>query len=549
MPYVQIMLQDGFITRSPSIIRDQGYPAYVALQQMNRGLVRTILYEDESGIYLTDKKDFILTTDTDGDLIFSSRPGSEPIIPQGRRYPWRDEWANMGNSQWNRDGLIHPYDNAIDVWDLVASRGYNMTMATGGNYISYTHPCRFRCEDYGYFISGSNRATFRLKKYGSEYGLEYDDVGRTIGSGGRRDVKCWNAGGACRWMIHGSVSTTYPIMKFKPEHRGGPSYHLVSGGRKLSASGSWYIASQIMIVNNGVEFYTNPPVSITPTVEGMSAADMYRVGSFMKYTGRFNPLNVRENMPDGISCTSTYWDGHQLQCHGEQIPYTSDLGSAQCQTLDDFSSDIHCQVWARANAGPTIERRLRQLCADQEPDGPYSNICNCYLPDDIYYNIILERSGDRVASGVKASSLLQCASGLCSGSGTLGEDIFYSGSRRCDVCIQVMTTNINADRIEGGVSLRQQCTHVDATYTWDQLITDLISYGAYHQNKGIHRHVVINDRRDAIMLVTPNPIKTTLLASIPRSNEFYIILTRDRWAQSPTAFSNEVLSFLLEGRE
>src|SRR5699024_7607089 len=152
--------------------------------------------------------------------------------------------------------------------------------------------------------------------------------------------------------------------------------------------------------------------------------------------------------------------------------YTGDVGRVQCTTLDSLSHDTHCQLWAKDNSSPAMDAVLTDLCQDQEPGGPYHNICACYLPESIYYDRILEESGERVAQGVKRSSLLPCASGICTGTGDISSDIYYRGSRKCDVCIQVMSTNINADKVSGNVTLRQQCTHVDASYTWDRLIDD-----------------------------------------------------------------------------
>ncbi len=551
MSYVQIKLTDGFITRSPTLApsaRIGGYPGYMATTHDDRSTVRTILYEDDTGIYLTKKKQFHLVEGINGNLVFSSNTSIDPIIPEGRRYPWYEEWANMDNSRSDRVGLIHPYDHADDAWNLVASNNYDLTFAISGKgHIGYIRPCNiFICQDYGYFHASSSPAVFRLKKYGSDYGLTYDDIGRSIGAGGRRDVRCWNTANACRWMIHGGTSGSYPVIRFKPRHQSNGTYHLLSGDKPLSSSGSWYIASLAITVNDGTEFYTNPAITVTPTIRGMTSSDMYRVRSFLNYDGAFNRMSVRENLPDGTSCSGNYWNGIELACYNERVPYDYDTGLVHCTTLDDMTNDQHCQIWAITNAGPSIDDIMRSMCKEEQPGGSHANICNCYLPDDIYYETILEESGNRVANGVRASSLLQCASGLCSGSGTIGEDIFYSGSRRCDVCIQVMTANINADKIEGGVSLRQQCTHVDTTYSWDQLLDDLISYGAYHQEEGLHRHVIINPARTAIMLV--GATNSTLLMNMPSQDGRTIIYKTD-WNKSPTAMSNEILAFFLERQE
>lgn len=551
MSYIQIKIDDGFITRSPTIserARINGHPGYIALSSEERDSVRSILYEDESGIYLTERREFVLTIGNDGDLIFSANQEIEPVIPKGKRYSWHKEWANQFNSNHNRKGLIHRYESSDEAWRLLASRGYEIVIKVGNEYISYTHPCNiFRCTGYGYFKRGDS-SKFKVKRHGNEYGLTYNDIEKTIDSGGIRDIRCWNTGSACRWMIHGRTTGSYPIMKFRPMHQGDGAYHLFMGDKALSDMGNWYIIDLIVTVSKGIEFYTRSPVKVVPYVIGMTQSDKYRVGSYLDYDGQLDYSNVRENLPDGITCGDNYWDGYNLSCHGERIPYQKRMGEIQCTDLDSLQNDIHCTRWAIDNAGQDMDKMLLNLCRD----GGNPDICNCYLPEDTYYDIILNESGQRVANGVKASSLLQCASGLCSGSGTIGEDIFYAGSRKCDICIQVMTANINADKIEGGVSLRQQCTHVDASYTWDRFIQELISYGAYYQEEGINRHVIINRNKNAIMLVTSTEQarsaidRTTLLKSMP--DEGYIIVGQLEWNKSPSSLSSEILSFMLEAR-
>jgi hypothetical protein len=69
-----------------------GFPSY-GTEYTGRNYVRTILYEDPTGVYLSRDKRFKLTN-IRGHLIFSSDPEAIAYIPEGIRYQWSDLWAN-----------------------------------------------------------------------------------------------------------------------------------------------------------------------------------------------------------------------------------------------------------------------------------------------------------------------------------------------------------------------------------------------------------------------------------------------------------------------
>lgn len=94
MSYLQIHMANGVLARTLELStqRISGFPSYET-EYTGRNSVRTILYEDSTGVYLSSDKKFKLTN-VRGNLIFSADPSVESYIPEGIRYLWSNIWAN-----------------------------------------------------------------------------------------------------------------------------------------------------------------------------------------------------------------------------------------------------------------------------------------------------------------------------------------------------------------------------------------------------------------------------------------------------------------------
>lgn len=605
MSYYQIETQGGYITRSLMLsinARSNGYPGYSADITDERRSIRTILYVEDDRIYLTDDKIFVLTQKMSNDQgyewIFSADPLVDPLTLSEIMgiwgmivYPWRSEWANMKTDEATRNDLLWPVRTWEEALALVDERSYTVMFnrISDGRWISAIDSFggdTFVTAGFAWKLSG---APFNLIRRNNVWGLRYledgiPDAEAFITLRPPREgtyVRGWREGASDRWLLTENRGRALFWNISSPEDG---LYQFIYNGKRLNQGGCWRITRLAncrlgtLITSGGVEFnnansYPLIDMRISVIEPRLSDTDRYLFDQnrfvLLKRDQDnllpvYNPYGVLANLPRGSGfCTENQWDGMNVNCYmNASTPYTAIRGQEQCQYLDDFTSDIHCQSWATTNRGQAIDQKMIQLCRDVPPD-QYQSVCGCYRSDQIYTDALLQQRRDdpelarQIANDVRATNLLQCVSGLCT-PGSLSADLFYHSGRRCDVCIQALRLNLQSGgNISGDINLRQVCTQADASYTWSDLVQRLIDLGAYRVSSpsGIYPHVIVNQSGTSIKLITSTPqgsesIKGLRnLSLIERDTQGNIILTQERWRSNPSAFSNEVLIFFLEARE
>lgn len=559
MSYLQIHMANGVLARTLELStqRISGFPSYET-EYTGRNSVRTILYEDSTGVYLSRDKNFRLTN-VRGFLIFSADLSLEPYIPEGVRYSWPDIWANQLNSNNRKQDLIWPYENWQDAWAYIARRRFLVTLFADFGQIPDWPRGAWMSQSEDRLVWSERPSSFYLIDENGSYGFqaENSEYVSSIDDG--------------RMVLRKPLQE---LLRLVPSQIEGSTYNIYKLGSQEPLTWDYWCLFRIIVCFRKEPWAMrvggpNPAIRIKLVVidPRLTDMDLYRLGPYadLKTSSQvFYPppqlQNIRENLPTGNPCDLTGgWDGTNLACSTYRIPYTPEVGLQQCTTLDDFSNDQHCTLWAKEYNPKIVEERLKFLCQTQLIDGPNNDICKCYFPDDLYFDRIKENVSERVASGIKATNILQCASGLCTQDGSFSADIFYRGSRRCDLCIQVMSTNINAEQIRGNVTLQQLCTQVDASFTWQNLISDLRRYGTYQigqpQQTNIFKHVIISSDGLSIKLLLGSTLakkiiqESQLLKFIPKDKDGNIIITQAIWNRSPTTYSNEILSFFLNARE
>lgn len=586
MPYVQIQIgENAYITRSLTLAtnaRRSGYPGYVAEFTDMRRSVRSILYTENDIVYLTDDKTFYLSI-SDGQTIFTASPHEIPYkisdMISPRIYPWRDEWANMKTDVATRNDLLWPVREWREALEIIYQREYRLLFRDGesGEWI-----CPI--DSFGgtalvsaaFSWKNSNAARFRLLKKGEQYGVVFLghgtlDAEQWISFKSNRDnpyVKGWSVSGSIRWFLTDDIGDA---LFFDMQSSNNGIYFLSKDGKQLNKGGYWAVRLGPGM-NDGVEFYNQENRSNIPVVLYITAPQLSDTERYIFNQNKFvnlmrdqnnelehwRPEGVTENLPRGGSiCSETEWEGTNINCYRRSnTPYIQSRGLSDCTTLDDFSNDMHCRYWALGNRGSDIDTKLFTLCADTRP-GTNDEICSCYRPDQVYYDAIIEQRkndpelGRQVANDVRATNLLQCVSGQCK-PGTFSANMYYHGSRKCDVCIQALRSNIQAGgNISGNINIRQVCTQTDTTYTWEDLISRLIDLGA-----GTYPHVQISNDRSTITLMsssTPSGRRAiqytpSLSSIINRDTNGNIVLTQSIWSKNPTKYSNDILIFFIEGR-
>lgn len=615
MGYIQIILNQQYLARDLLVnpeARIEGYPGYLAIETNDPGLVRTILYEDNGIIYITQDKKFILTLgenislsngEMGNSLIFSSNPYIIPftldtlISTYGASYrDWNAIWANQSTDDPMRTGLIWPSQTWQESWQImldkqypVAFRGINPKPDPPWISVVDSYGRESPIQNTGSFASSTIGAAlawrsrpylFNLLQKGSEWGLMYLGyaipdaneffAGSTSGQA-RTDlwVKSWDYNDANRWLF---TSHSNRILYFNTTMIDTNSYAFIYQSKPLIIGGYWELPLGLFgRIYDGVEFYKTStkspmPVSINIVSNSLSDLDRYRLGQNIFVTTwiqpntqypMWKPENITANMPKGTGiCTSTQWTGSQIGCYESNIPYPTTIGKIECTTLDDFSNDIHCREWAIANRDSSIDNLFTSLCTSQYPQ--HEEICKCYWPDNIYYNAIVKRNNQTTAEALKTTNLLQCASGLCVPDGSFSSSVYYRGTRRCDVCVQSLSVDLAGATIGGNVNLREICTIVDITYTWEDLIQRLESLGASRivqsgntfSLQGINRNIIINKDKTAITIIKSDTLsRYPFLANIPNKDiNGNPVLTRQIWSTNSTKYSTQLLAYFLETR-
>lgn len=527
-----------------------------------------------------------------------------------RVWPWRNEWANMRTDDPNRNNLIWPVRTWEEAWNYIRTeiRDYHVlfrrieTEAWDARWLTPV-------DSFGgtTFVTGAfawknhSPAPFFLHRRGNDWTLQYRDDGTlhadvVINFEGNRSgayIVPWSSGASSRWVLGADIEGALFFQVNSPEDG---IYTFNYGDRKLNQGGCWEVrpfSSCVFgtsVVTDGVEFYNDHRnegderslyLNMYVVAPALTDTQRYILGqnqfvNLMRDQNNFlpdyDPIGVTENLPlSGAICNENEWEGTNINCYQRaNTPYTHLRGQELCTTLDDFSNDIHCQQWAVTNKGPQIDQRLYGICRDV-PIDQYQSVCGCYRTDDVYYNQILQQRRDdpelarQIANDVRATNLLQCTSGLCV-PGTFSANTFYHGSRRCDVCIQAMRLDIRAGgNITGNINPIQVCTQTVATYSWQELISRLEELGAYRNVRdengtvttiGTHPHVIINVARTSIKLITSTTGGRQILQLLPTlrvidSRDQYgnIIVTQDRWRNTPEAMSTDIMLFMVKARE
>ena len=616
MSYLQVETRGGYITRSLNLsvsARAEGYPGYLVNITDQRSSVRTILYLEDNILYLTDDKTFFLSSkqlqNEEYIWIFTSNPNMEPLTLSAIQdtwgaigWSWRDEWANMKTDSPTRNNLIWSVRSWEEAWNLIEATGYIVSFRRIGDDF-WDDRWITPVDSFGNttFITGAfawkqnSPAPFKLHKKGSDWTLQYmqegtlhaDIVFSLEASKVGAYIVSWSEGDSNRWLLTGDVEEALYFQVKSPQDG---VYEFNHGDRRLNQGGYWtvrpFTSYYVGSVHDGVEFYNgndNATIYMNTYVIAPELNDTmrYRLSqnqfvNLMRDQNNFlpdyNPQGVIANLPRGSpTCNENEWEGINVNCYRRaNTPYVQARGEDQCTTLDDFANDVHCQQWAITNRGPRVDTQLYNLCRNTSDD-TYPTVCSCFRPDQTYYNAILQqRRNDpelarQVANDVRATNLLQCVSGLCV-PGTFSANVFYHGSRKCDVCIQALRTNIQAGgNITGNINLRQVCAQSDVTYTWTDLIARLQDLGAYKLSRsstgvltssGIFPHVIINADGTSIKLVTSTKggreaiSNSRLLSSIDsKDSQGNVILSQERWRSNTAGYSNEVLVFFLEARE
>jgi hypothetical protein len=595
MAYTQIRLNDLALARGRTIDPDGqvgGYPAYRAEWTNNTTSVLTILYRDDSGIYLTSKKDFKWVIIGDGSW-FSANLSLPSYVPGGLTYiPWNDAWANQSNTTPDYNGLVLQAATPGEALRLISSSNIPLSFYRD---IPNNQGRNVPWENEGAWIGGVNDAgklngapvayswwpgnalhfaSFYLRERGNEWSLRPTNVGlanyneSNVAEGSTEQyVGHWEAFGGLRWKITNRLDN---VLTFNIDHIGGYTYQLAtSDGKRLNQGGHWLQLAPLISIWNGVEFYNGNNNGLF-NIDFMIVEDVglrfsitdemvYRLGPWVVPQrsqgvswGAYDPLKVRPNLPIGGNlCSASAWDGSQLDCYQQNIPYTYTLGNAECTTLDTFSNDVHCQEWGKAHKGEMLESRLRPLCAGSTYQA--NSICNCFLPDSVYYDRIASEVGVNAANGVRATKGLQCESGLCPQDGSLSAQYYYYGNRACSYCVQVFDLSLTAQQINLNLNLVQQCATTDASYTWPELIARLIDLGAYVQGVGgQYKDLVISQDKSTIYLNTTTAKgkyalqQLPLLQYLPNKDQYSrIVIDEKTWRGNITGISKDSTLYLL----
>lgn len=580
MPYFQARIGRGYLTRSLELStkRIRGYPTYDTSIELDQGSVRTILYEDNDIIYLTSKKRFILTL-SNNYMVFTSNMDVIPFSMENMQerynvsfYSWNDLWANMDTDEPNRTGLIWPAASWDESWLYAQTNGLfvsiRMLPVNGWTEQWMAGTDAFGKDSFiDAAIAWRDRPDgFRLDNNGKDWTLRVPTEGSPDAnslinlSGPMKNlwVKNWVSGASNRWLL---TNVRDRILFFNVQYRGNNSYIFTYGGKRLNKGGHWQVRPwPISTVNGGVEFFNNKNQEIVISMHiieelGIQLNDLQKYllnqNEFITVNSTVNrlspmwkPERILANLPRGGASCSTEWDGLNASCYTTQLPYESGLGYQQCSTLDDLSSDIHCQQWAIRNKGPTIDTLVSSLCENTTDE--YPDICTCYRNRDVYYDTIrkLYRS-DPIANSIRTTNTLQCSSRLCMGTtGTVSEQLYYREGRKCDVCIQVSNVNIQDSAVRGDIITKQVCIATDATYTWKSLLNQL-------RESDIDRYIRIASDESSITLLSPIiQMDLPLLKGIDTIDENGdTILYRSKWLSNPIKFYSEVIQYYLEARE
>jgi hypothetical protein len=593
MPYLQLVQNELALTRGRTIDsagRSNGYPAYRGLWSSSNTSVLSIVYQDGSGIYLTNEKKFRLAYYNDS-MWFTSDLSQPAYIPTNTiSLQWYDEWANQTNTSIDYKGLVLQSMSAGHALNVLAAypapisfcrksknnQGRNVPWSDQDAWIapvnryggSNGEPVAFSwwpdsAGHYGSFWLSSRNGPWALRP--TVLGLPNIDSA-TIEQRPSDYVGEWIAYTGYRWEFANSDAKA---MRIEFQHLGGSTYEMSSDGKRLNQAGHWYQVLPHVDIYNGTEFYNENNngvfemdfVVIANANRNFIPDDtlVYRVGPYAEFRRLQNepwfPLNINaitSNLPKGGNlCSVSFWDGSQLDCLTQNVPYTYDLGLSECSTLDSFTNDIHCQDWAKYNKGEALQRQLTSLCANSTYNDP--SLCNCFLNESIYYNRLVENVGTTAARGIQATRGLQCESGLCPQDGSLSSNLFYYGDRSCNYCIQVFELNLTAETINANINSIQQCVTTDASYTFQDLIARLKELGAYQQSNGtgIYKDVVIGLDNTIYLNTTTVKGKNALqnlplLQYIPSLDQYKrIMITEQTYRGNITGYSRDITLFLL----
>lgn len=607
MPYARFWgtKDGGYLTRSLylSNIKDQGYPMYLATFENDPASVRTILYYDidnpdinKRGIFLDEKKTFKISSMGDK-LIFTSNPDAPGAPVDAIALEWEKIWANQGNSNGLRTGLLIPNYNVGDVINYIIDEGIQFRI-TGflldGTHIGYANLSQDR---FIWKMDYQNASKFKMTKSGSLYNLINTDkkmdiidiayanpaqvvpfsITRIIqGAEGEKIypyVSCWSIYNACRWVQDARKTNA---ITFSLEHIDGNKFRMMNDNKYLSY-GDWYIAFYGN-ENYGIEF-NDFGLQVVMGIELVMNQDNQPLSDVQKYMindllpiyvnetiqkqPNWKPSAITDNLPGPNikSCVDQYWDGVTLSCYLENIPYTKDMGDLLCNSLDDFSNDIHCQAWAIENknikSGVNVESKLKSVCKDANiTNSKEMSICSCYLPDSVYEDAIKQRYKTQkdnlpiILDAIKFTNNLECQSGLCKADANLSAKVYFQEGRTCVPCIQVAGINL-VNSTTGEINLNQECTLADIKYTWNELIQKLIQQGAYKiPIGGKNKNVIINQAGNSIKLMLTEPkakqyiIRSAILNTTPRSMDGNIVIDEKQWSKNKAGYSNSILGFL-----
>lgn len=553
MSYVQVIM-DGYLTRALNLSTDarlDGYPGYICSIEFDVGSIRTILYLENGILYLTEDKRFVLVQ-VDDEYIFTASTRRAPLtmstlLEEGARYRlWNGLWANMKTDDPTRTGLLWPFDRWEDAWVYATSNGFNVSirMTTSDLWIRAVDSfggenrvdaaCAWRARPSPFTLVGTPISDIWALRYPLE---AIPDANQTINFGAIQRhlyIKAWEVNNSSRWLF---TNDTNRIMYIQVISQDNGIYRFTYRNRTLNR-GTWRIAPwPLPAVTNGVEFRGNADTTISMHIIeslGIPLSDVqkYLVGQSVWFridsdvnvpSPMWQPQNITANLPrsDGgeASCIAI-WDGTNSSCYPRRTPYTPTIGSNQCTTLEDFSSDIHCQEWAIENRGIQVDTLIRSLCTGTTTE--YNDICACYRDTSVYLNELgtLFRQ-PAIQEGTRTTNTLQCASRLCMGTtGTTSEQLYYREGRRCDICIQPISINIQGSTT-GPINTRTVCLNADITYTWDALLEQIEAIG-YRDDQ-----LTISDNRDSILYGD-----TVLTSSLFRS--------------SPIRYSREILLYILD---
>lgn len=610
-----------YLSRSRELLpiaRTQGYPGYTATWNPDtKNSVLSILYLEKNLIYLDSTKRFLLVRDPNGRQVFTTSKSTQnvPITiqsllcepnPDGRLNKWYADWKNQSNTTPSsdlQDGLVWPFQTWQEAWTYVSGQqlpislqiwtqnGYKW-IVQGNKFLSFRY---FTIADlnnipleFDLVKKGDNLWNLIVKRWGGDYGL----------------IKCWNDSGACRWkqspggeILFGALSdldrSLFPPANFIVDNKLDISndYAISSGdGRYINVGGTW-LTPDAGIQYNGIEFYTRDRKEsklyiISPLVTPLEQYQLSPWFEIMQSVGipypPLDPLKIAANKPDGpFICTSSEWDGININCQGEQIRYTLQTGKSQCNSLDDFQNDSHCQLWAEnykedsnlydTNIG--IESKLLTLC-ENTGKGQYDSVCDCYRPNSFYEDQIKKRYDEdpelsrRILSTMSAGNDRRCLTNDCFLGKNFSSNLYYKKNpstgtgKTCSPCFQTATTNITAGgniNIQGGINIQQVCTASDRSYTWQGLIDELsaslattifIDNGVL-KTTGKYRHVIVDTRNNTIRLVFPtkeseqaNLKNYEYLQSIPTRDRLgNIIIDQAEWNKNPTRASQNIWTF------